>query len=102
MTAAGCQLHANLCKHCSQDGCPDTACVCRKALHLLRHVLHAHAPDAIAACQLGAVQQAASQLASPDDDTWQAALALVQQLAQDTDAAQHLRQVLILHVHMLR
>lgn len=64
----------------------------RKAFHLLRHVLHAHAPDAIAACQLGAVQQAASQLASPDDDTWQAALALVQQLAQDTDAAQHLRQ----------
>ncbi len=66
---------------------------CRKALHLLRHVVHAHPPDAEVACQLGAVQQAASHLASSDDDTWQAALALVQQLAQDTHSAQTLRKV---------
>ena len=66
---------------------------CRKALHLLRHVVHAHPPDAVVACQLGALHQAASHLASSDDDTWQAALALVQQLAENTLSAQMLQQV---------
>ena len=66
---------------------------CRKALHLLRHVVHAHPPDAALACHLGALQQAAPLLASADDDTWQAALALVQQLAQDTDSLHTIRQV---------
>lgn len=66
---------------------------CRKALHLLRHVVHAHPPDAVVACQLGALHQAACHLASSDDDTWQAALALVQQLAENTLSAQMLQQV---------
>ncbi|KAL0028060.1 hypothetical protein WJX77_004125 [Trebouxia sp. C0004] len=60
----------------------------RKALHLLRHVVQAHPPDSVVACQLGALHQAASHLASSDDDTWQAALALIQQLAKDTQSAQ--------------
>ncbi|DBA89946.1 TPA: hypothetical protein ACH3X2_004434 [Trebouxia sp. C0005] len=64
----------------------------RKALHLLRHVVHAHPPDAVVACQLGAVHQAASHLASSDTDTWQAALAPVQQLAEDSQSAQILQQ----------
>ncbi|DBB04979.1 TPA: hypothetical protein ACH3X3_010256 [Trebouxia sp. C0006] len=64
----------------------------RKALHLLRHVVHAHPPDAVMACQLGALHQAACHLASSDDDTWQAALALVQQLAENTLSAQMLQQ----------
>ena len=66
---------------------------CRKALYLLRHVVHAHPPDAVVACQLGALHQAACHLASSDDDTWQAALALVQQLAENTLSAQMLQQV---------
>ncbi|DBA89950.1 TPA: hypothetical protein ACH3X2_004438 [Trebouxia sp. C0005] len=64
----------------------------RKALHLLRHVVHAHPPDAMVACQLGALHQAAFHLASSDTDTWQAALALVQQLAEDSQSAQILQQ----------
>ena len=60
---------------------------------MLRHVVHAHPPDALMACQLGALQQAACRLASSDDDTWQAALALVQQLAQHPDSAHMLQQV---------
>ena len=69
------------------------ACLCRKALHLLRHVIQAHPQDAATACQLGAAQQAASCLASTDDDTWQAAILLIQQLAQDTETLQQLKQV---------
>lgn len=64
----------------------------RKALHLLRHVVQAHTPDALIACQLSALHKASSLLSSPDDDTWQAALALLQQLAQQSDAAQQMQQ----------
>ena len=67
--------------------------MCRKALHLLRHVIQAHPPDAAAACQLGAAQQAASCLASSDNDTWQAALLLIQQLTQSAETQGQLRQV---------
>lgn len=68
--------------------------VCRKALHLLRHVIHAHPPDAAAACQLGAPQQAATCLASSDDDTWQAAVLLIQEMTQNAEALEHLKQVI--------
>ncbi len=68
-------------------------CVSRKALHLLRHVIHAHPPDAAAACQLGAAQQAATCLASSDDDTWQAAVLLIQEMTQNTEALAQLKQV---------
>ncbi|KAL3161427.1 hypothetical protein ABBQ32_010316 [Trebouxia sp. C0010 RCD-2024] len=64
----------------------------RKALHLLRHVIHAHPPDAAAACQLGAPQQAATCLASSDDDTWQAAVLLIQEMTQNAEALEHLKQ----------
>ena len=67
--------------------------VCRKALHLLRHVIQAHPPDAATACQLCVVWRAAACLASSDDDTWQAALLLIQQLAQNPEIAAQLKQV---------
>ena len=62
-------------------------------------MVQAQPPDALTAYQLGAVQKALSLLSSPEDDTWQAALALVQQLAQQADAAQHLQQVCAVTSH---
>lgn len=62
-------------------------------MHLLRHVVHAHPPDAATACQLGAAQQAATCLASSDNDTWQAAVLLIQELIQNAKAFAQLRQV---------
>ena len=67
--------------------------VCRKALHLLRHVIQAHPPDAATACQLGATYQATACLVSSDNDTWQAALLLIQQLAQNPEISAQLKQV---------
>lgn len=66
--------------------------LCRKALHLLRHVVQGHPPDAAAACELGALAKSAELLSNADDDTWQAALALLQELLQHTSAMQLMRQ----------
>ena len=77
--------------------------LCRKALHLLRHVVHGHPPDAAAACDLGALAQSAELLSNADDDTWQAALALLQELSQHAPALQLMRQArprCLSHLHM--
>ena len=78
---------------CVQPHVREECYVCRKALHLLRHVIQAHPPDAATACQLGAAQQAAAGLASSDNDTWQAALLLIQQLTQNEETFGQLKQV---------
>ena len=56
-------------------------------------MIQAHPPDAATACRLGAAQQAAICLASTDDDTWQAALLLIQQLTQNAETFGQLKQV---------
>lgn len=67
--------------------------LCRKALHLLRHVVQGHPPDAATACQQGALDRSAQLLGSADDDTWQAALALLHECSQNAQALQLMRQV---------
>lgn len=86
-------VHCHTILACVQPHAHEVCYVCRKALHLLRHVIQAHPPDAAAACQLGAAQQAATCLASSDSDTWQAALLLIQQLTQNTETLGQLKQV---------
>ena len=68
-------------------------CACRKALNLLRHVVHGYPAGAAAVCQQGALPRAAQLLSSADEDTWQAALALLQELSQDPSAFKLMQQV---------
>lgn len=58
--------------------------------------MQGHPPDAAAACQQGALTQSAQLLTNADDDTWQAALALLRELSQHANALQLMRQVGVL------
>lgn len=81
-----CSIYSQMTRHVTRVK------LCRKALHLLRHVVQGHPPDAAAACELGALAKSAELLSNADDDTWQAALALLQELSQHTSAMQLMRQ----------
>ena len=56
-------------------------------------MVHGYPAGAAAMCEQGALPKAAELLSSADDNTWQAALGLLQELSQDPSALQLMQQV---------